>query len=223
MSNASMTERCKTRNQSGHGDPPSCLSGITILEFIRMTFKYFIVTFTLFFYNSWSQFENSIKRFFMRVKTWHKKNLLPCFLILTAIMSLGLDTASVNAFTDSSPIPLPFDDPSVWPDSNSCSNCPQKLNERTFFLKKNRQEQKARDLQIQLQRQLQELSQRQNLKRVHKPSAIEITYQDMVNTYAFNADFLEYYAYPKNITMDMGNFDPDLATPQNWVMPNGLD
>ncbi len=155
----------------------------------------------------------------MKVKHCSIKNLWQFSMFMGIVAGICLDPVNVNAFTDSSPVPLPFHDTSVVPIP------PQQQAKiaRTFFLKKYQQEQKAKEYQLALIRQLEEFNQRQDLKRVHKPSAIEITYQDMVNTYAFNADFLEYYAFPKNITMDMGNFDPDLATSQNWVMPQGLD
>jgi hypothetical protein len=76
--------------------------------------------------------------------------------------------------------------------------------------------------QASVTRMIQGLRRHRAAKSAHKTSAIEITSQDMQKAYAYNSDFLEYYAYPENITMDMGVEDPELTAPQHWTMPAGL-
>ena len=94
---------------------------------------------------------------------------------------------------------------------------------RTFYQKKDRQEQMEKAYQAAVTRHDSRIFDGTGPPRARiRTSAIEITYQDMQKAYAYNSDFLEYYAYPENITMDMGVEDPEFTAPQHWTMPAGL-
>jgi hypothetical protein len=93
---------------------------------------------------------------------------------------------------------------------------------RTFYRKKSAQEQMAQSCKAALARQVEEFKRLKALKSVHRTAALEVTYDDLKKAYALGSDYLEYQAFPKNVTMDMKDFDPNLEKPQHWVMPKGL-
>lgn len=171
-----------------------------------------------------------------RFPAFTRFNFIP-FLFCAVIMSiLYFHTEKVQAFNNNNGRNLPFcdttmtpswDPPGIWyewcgrrwfvPDRWAAGKA-----SRTFYQKKNRKEQMESAYQSAVTRMIQGSQQRQALKRTHRTSALEITYQDMQKAYAYNSDFLESYAIPENTVMDMGTYDPELNTPQHWTMPAGL-
>jgi hypothetical protein len=106
--------------------------------------------------------------------------------------------------------------------SAKASRNPYRLG-RTFFEKKNRQEHLIEAYQAAVTRMIQEHERHRAMKRMHPASDIEITYEDMQQAYAYNSDFVESYAFPENVTMEMGIEDPEFTAPQHWTMPAGLE
>jgi hypothetical protein len=136
--------------------------------------------------------------------------------IFLSIFFLSL-RIEVKAFTDSSPVPLPFHDTSVVPVPYRSGKALQ----RTFYVKKARQDQNGRKCREAISRIL-EMKHKRSLSRTQS-SGIEVTYEDMSKAYAYGTDMLEFYAFPNDLTMDMGVLDPDLNIHQTWNMPAGLD
>jgi hypothetical protein len=142
-----------------------------------------------------------------------------------------------RAFNNNSGRNLPFcdttmtpswDPPGIWyewcgrkwfvPDPNGVN---KKLS-RTFYVKKQRQEQLEKGYQVTVARLKREFDRYQAVKKVQHTSALEITYQDMQNVYAFNSNVIESYASPQNSQMDLGIFDPYFTAPQRWTMPTNV-
>ena len=99
---------------------------------------------------------------------------------------------------------------------------PGKKFSRTFYLKKAKQEQLEKGYQATLARLTREFNRYQAVKNRQKNSALEVTYQDMLKAYAFNSDYIEYYATPENGRMDLGTYDPEFTAPQSWTMPTNV-
>ncbi len=96
-----------------------------------------------------------------------------------------------------------------------------KLN-RTFYLKRQRQQQLENGYRSTLSRLSQEFSRSQSVKNAQRTLATEITYQDMLKAHAYNSDYIEGYAVLENIQMDMGTFDPYFTAPQHWTIPANI-
>jgi hypothetical protein len=180
-----------------------------------------------------------MKRFLRFVKT----NLIPLAIAAVVLLILFAHSNTAKAFNNNNGRNLPFcdttmtpswDPPGVWyewcgrrwfvPDNGpqKASGTSYKLS-RTFFEKKDRREQAAAALQNLKTTQLEKFNRLRSLKKPSHTSAVEITLEDMQKNYQIGSDFLEYYATPETTTMDMGVFDPNLETPQHWVMPAGLE
>jgi len=155
-------------------------------------------------------------RFLLRMK----KIAPPLFaLSVWAALCLQPELKPCFAFTDSSPVPLPFNDTSVVPVPQYKAS----RQERTFFRKETARDRMA--LRMQALRGFRE-EKHQRLRAIRKQgpvSDIGITYEDMQACYQIGSDFLEYYAFPRDVVMDMGFEDPYLTTSQRWTVPAGLD
>ncbi|HPG38824.1 MAG TPA: T9SS type A sorting domain-containing protein [bacterium] len=148
--------------------------------------------------------------------------------------------APVRAFTDSSPVPLPFWDTSVIPGSGNecgywmtdgrrdwfvpypgaCGNSSR----RTFYRKKAEQEQLVMSFHETLARLNNDVSRHKAAKRTARIDAdFAVTYDDMQKVYTYNADFIESVAYPQDVQMDLGLEDPEFTTAQHWTLPGGLE
>jgi hypothetical protein len=159
------------------------------------------------------------------------------FVSIVILFFSHIHSTKVHAFNNNNGRNLPFcdttmtpswDPPGVWyewcgrrwfvPDNGGGG----KLS-RTFHVKKEKQEKLEKAYHATVTGQVQAFKRRQALKRAHKNPGIEITCQDMQKSYAFNNDFIEYTAFPKDITMDMGVEDPEFNAPQHWTVPSGLE
>ena len=171
-----------------------------------------------------------------RMIQFMKSKSMPYCIAAIIFLIFYANSGKVHAFNNNNGRNLPFcdttmtpswDPPGLWyewngrrwfvPDNGASGKA-----SRTFYKKKSAQAQMARSYKDALARQAEEFKRLRALKSVHKTSALEVTYDDLKKAYALNSDYLEYNAFPKNITMDMGAYDPYLQTPQHWVMPKGL-
>jgi hypothetical protein len=178
-----------------------------------------------------------------RVPQFTKTNFIPFFIGTVIVLIFYANSNKVQAFNNNNGRNLPFcdttmtpswDPPGVWyewcgrrwfvPDNGpgKAGRTSNRLS-RTFYQKKNRTEQLEKAHQAAVSRMIQDFNRRRAAKRAHQSSGIEITYQDMQKAYAYNSDFLESYAFPENIQMNMGTFDPNFTAPQRWTMPAGLN
>jgi hypothetical protein len=178
-----------------------------------------------------------------RILRHPKTNSMMIAAVTVFWLCLAAGSGKLRAFNNNNGRNLPFcdttmtpswDPPGVWmewcgrrwfvPDNNpgKTGRAPCRLG-RTFYEKKARREQ----LQIAYQTAVSRLIRKAALHRAAKPtrpfSNIEITYEDMRKAYTHGSDFIESYAFPKNVMMDLGIVDPDLTTPQHWTLPAGLD
>ncbi len=160
-------------------------------------------------------------------------------LFIIAVLVLAFVLASprkARAFNNNNGRNLPFCDTTMTPSWDPCgiyyewigrrwfvpgTGCTK--SSRTFYLKKARQEQLTNAYQATLDRLMQGFNRHQAAKHSHQSSAIEVTCEDMQKAYAFNSDFLEFYAFPTNVTMDLGASDPEFTAPQRWSIPAGLE
>ena len=171
-----------------------------------------------------------------RVLQFVKSRYMPMIIAGVTYLIFYANSGKVHAFNNNNGRNLPFcdttmtpswDPPGVWyewngrrwfvPDNGGSGKA-----SRTFYKKKAAQAQMAQSCKSALARQVEEFKRLRALKSVHRTAALEVTYEDLKKAYAFDSDYLEYNAFPKNITMDMKDFDPELKTPQHWVMPKGL-
>jgi hypothetical protein len=172
---------------------------------------------------------------------WYKKTLktnTAWFFIGAAIFLITYArSGKALAFNNNNGRNLPFcdttmtpswDPPGIWmewcgrrwfvPDRN-----PGKAG-RTFYQKKERKER----LEEAYRETVTAMIRKSALHRAAKAarpadSNIEITYEDMQTAYALGSDFIEAYAFPENVLMDMGIEDPEFTAPQHWTLPAGLD
>ncbi len=179
-----------------------------------------------------------MKKVLLDVKT----NFIPVFMIMVILSMIAILPNSVSAFNNNNGRNLPFCDtlqiPSwdpcgVWYEwcgrrwfvpGTGCEKSEKNASQlhRTFYEKKNRQEQLEKTYHSALDRMNKNFSQRKVTKS-RRSSDFEITFEDMQKIYSYNSDFIEYYVIPENVTMDMGFEDPYFTTPQHWTIPNDLE
>lgn len=165
-----------------------------------------------------------------------KTNVALFFIAALLLLLVLASPKKAHAFNNNNGRNLPFCDTTMTPSWDPCgiyyewigrrwfvasTGCGGRST-RTFYLKKDRQEQLERAYQAAIDRLMQGIDQRQAAKRTHQASTIEITYEDLQSAYAYNSDFLEYYAFPENIMMDLGASDPEFTAAQHWTIPAGL-
>jgi len=149
--------------------------------------------------------------------------------------------APVRAFTDSSPIPLPWGDTTVIPNSgDACGamwtdghrtwyvpnpgGCSGSSSVRTFYRKRAEQEKLLQSFHESLANLNKNASRHKAVKRTARTDAdFEVTFNDMQKVYTYNADFIESLATPIDVQMDLGLEDPELTTAQHWTLPAGLE
>jgi hypothetical protein len=171
-----------------------------------------------------------------RVLKFSKTNSMPFIVAGLIYLMFYVYSGKAHAFNNNNGRNLPFcdttmtpswDPPGIWyewcgrrwfvPDNQGSGKA-----SRTFYRKKSARAQMVQSCKAALARQAEEFKRLKALKSVHRTSALEVTYDDLKKAYAYGSDYLEYNAFPENITMDMKDFDPNLEKPQHWVMPKGL-
>lgn len=177
-----------------------------------------------------------------RVLQFLKSKSMPFMIVGAVYVMFYVYSTKVHAFNNNNGRNLPFcdttmtpswDPPGIWyewcgrrwfvPESGPRKAARTSYQpSRTFYQKKNRQERLAQANHAAITRMIQDFSRQRALKSAHQSSTMEVTYEDMKKAYAYGSDFLEYYAFPENIVMDMGVEDFDLTKPQHWKIPAGL-